>query len=237
MNCQECLEELSTASLREMQSDSPVMQHCATCPDCSRLTTRLREREYEAATLLNNLPPMSSPLSVAEGAAAVSNRRRVGQFVVMLSGIAGAIIIWVVGATTIIPAMRSIPAFDDGQAGGRLRTETIALSCLSAEQAGDIINPYVRSHGSTYYTPSPGLPAITVRGTADELARSRDLIAEFEHNPSTVCQNSLAGLRGKLEKIVDTLSLIDVRPAVAPSVAPITGAAPTTGVAPAPTRK
>jgi len=232
MNCQECLEELSTASLREMPSDSPVMQHCATCADCSRLTTRLREREYEAATLLNSLPPMSSPLSVAESAAALSNRRRVGQFVVMLSGIAGAIIIWVVGATTILPALKSIPGVEGGGRGD-LRTETIALSCLSAEQAADIINPYVRSHGSTYYTPTSGIPAITVRGRPDELARSRDLIAEFEHNPTTVCQNSLAGLKGKLQKLVDTLSLIDVKPVVAPDVAPTTVVTPAPVPAPA----
>jgi hypothetical protein len=230
MNCQQCLEELSTASLREMQPDSPVMQHCATCADCSRLTTMLREREYEAATLLNSLPPMSSPLSVAEGAAAVSNRRRVGRFVVMLSGIAGAIIIWVVGATTILPALKSIPGVEGGQAAGGLRTETIALSCLSAQQAGDIINPYVRSRGSNYYMPSSGIPAITVRGTPDELARSRDLIAEFEHNPTTVCANPVAGLKGK-QKLADTLSIIDVKPVIAPDVAP------TTTVAPAPTKK
>lgn len=231
MNCQECLEELSTASLRDMQADSPVMQHCATCPDCSGLTARLREREYEAATLLNSLPPMSSPLSVAESAAALSHRRRVGQFVVMLSGIAGAIIIWVVGATTILPALKSIPGVDDGHGRGVLRTETIVLSCLSAEQAGELVNPLVRSRGSNYYMPSPGLPAITIRATADELARSRAVIAEFEHNPGTVCQNSLAGLRGKLQKMVDTLSLIDVKPVVAPDVAP------TTVVAPAPNKK
>src|SRR6266446_8569660 len=86
MTCEECLSELATGSLREMSGDSAVMQHCATCPDCSRLTTLLRDREYEAATVLNNLPPMSNPIAVAEASVLTAHRRRVGGVVVMLSG-------------------------------------------------------------------------------------------------------------------------------------------------------
>ena len=48
-------------------------------------------------------------------------------------------------------------------------TETFTLSCLSPQQAGDIINPYLRSRGSTYYVSTSGLSAITVHGTPDEL--------------------------------------------------------------------
>ena len=66
MTCAEVLETLSTASLRDMPADSAVMAHCATCPDCARVTTLLREKEYEAASVLNGLPPMSNPLTLAE---------------------------------------------------------------------------------------------------------------------------------------------------------------------------
>ena len=76
MTCEDCLSALATASLRDMRPDSAVMQHCATCPDCARLTTTLREKEYEAATLLNSLPPMSNPLTVADTAVRVAQRRR-----------------------------------------------------------------------------------------------------------------------------------------------------------------
>ena len=69
---------------------------------------------------------------------------------------------------------------------------------------------------------------------AAQLARSRDLIAEFEHNPTTVCANSLAGVRARLEKMVDTLSLIDLKPAIAGSRPDV---APTTVVVPAPAKK
>lgn len=189
MTCKECLAALETESLREMAPDSPVMRHCATCPDCARVATMVREKEYETATVLNSLPPMSSPLAVAENAVRTSQRRRVGRLVVMLSGVVGAIIIWIVGATMVVPAMYRAGIMPDGPSSGmRLRTETIQLSCLSPQQAADIISPYVRENGTVFYVPKSGISAITVRATPGELAKSRELIRKFENDPSAACR-------------------------------------------------
>lgn len=187
MNCQECLAELSTVSLREMQPDSPVMQHCATCADCASLTTRLRAMEYDTASTLNNLLPLTSPISLAETSATLSRRRRVGRLVVTLSGIIGAIIVAVVASTMLVP-QTIWNGITGPVAASTLRTETITLTCLSPEQAGEIISPYVRSHGSVYYTPTHGLSVITIRGTADEIARSRDLLHQLESDPTAACR-------------------------------------------------
>src|SRR5256885_1973307 len=105
MTCEECLSALATESIREMTPNSPVMQHCASCPDCARVTMLLREKEYQTATVLNTLPPMSNPLAVAETAVRTAQRRRIGHVVVMISGVAGAVIIWIVAATMVAPAM------------------------------------------------------------------------------------------------------------------------------------
>ena len=86
MNCHECLSELATGSLRDLTPDSAVMLHCVTCPYCGPLATALRDREYNAATILNNLPPTTSPITVAETAAMVSRRRRLGKVAVFLTG-------------------------------------------------------------------------------------------------------------------------------------------------------
>jgi hypothetical protein len=182
MTCEECLSYLAAGSLREISPDSPVLAHCATCPDCSRVTTALRDREYEAATLLNSLPPMANPLTIAETAVITARRRRIGGVVVMITGTALAITIWIAAATTIIPALNRADVRN-----ASLRTETIQLRCLSPAQAGDVINPYVRSHGSTYYLPSSGISVITVRATPRELSRARDLIAQFEGDPGAAC--------------------------------------------------
>jgi hypothetical protein len=183
MNCTEVLATLSTASLRDMTPDSAVMLHCDTCPDCSRVTTLLRDREYEAATVLNELPPMSNPITVADQAVIASKRRRLGRVAVMISGAALVVTIWIAAALTVIPALNQ----SDVDSANALHTETMQLSCLSPQQAADIINPYVRSHGSTYYIPTTGISAITVRGTRDELSKSRNLIHDFENDPNAAC--------------------------------------------------
>jgi type II secretory pathway component GspD/PulD (secretin) len=183
MNCTEALATLSTASLRDMTPDSDVMLHCDACPDCARVTTILRDREYEAATVLNGIPPMSNPILVAEQSVIASKRRRLGRVAVIASGTALVASIWIGSALTIIPALNQ----SDANIATTLHTETIQLSCLSPQQAADIINPYVRSHGSTYYIPTTGISAITVRGTRDELAKSRNLIHDFENDPKAAC--------------------------------------------------
>jgi len=76
-----------------------------------------------------------------------------------------------------------------------LLTETIPLTCLSPQQAADIIDPYVRTHGSLYFIPTSGISAITVRGSAAQLRKPKDLIREFETDPGAACRNPAAGLK------------------------------------------
>lgn len=215
MNCQECLSELATGSLREMRADSAVMAHCATCPDCGPLATVLRDREYQAASVLNNLPPMSSPITVAERAGALSRRRRIGKVAVFLSGAALVLTFWTAMFVTGIG--RSIMGFD--RHTSPLSTEIIPLSCLSPEQAADIINPFVRGNGSTYYIGHSGVPAITVRGTAAEIAKSQELIRQFESDPRASCHTSLADRIREIQKAVEDAS--QPRPAPEPEAAPV----------------
>ena len=183
MNCQECLEELATGSLRELSTESAVSRHAATCPDCGPLLTQLRDREYQAATILNTLPPISDPIMVAESAGKLSHRRRMGGAVVTLASIALGLSIWF-AASTLIPDI-----IDGGHGMGGLQTETIPLSCLSPQQAGDIISPYVRGRGRIYYV-TPDVGAITVRAAPTELWRIKDVLKNFDNPLATTCRAS-----------------------------------------------
>jgi hypothetical protein len=187
MNCQECLSELATGSLRNLTPESEVMRHCTTCPDCGPLSTLLRDREYNAATVLNSLPAMSNPITIAQTAGELARRRRVGKVVVFLTGAALVGTMWT--ALFVTGIGRSILGLDH-VGGSPLVTETIQLSCLSPEQAGDIISPYIRSDHSNYWVGKSGLSAITVRATAAELAKSRELIRQFESSPGAACRSS-----------------------------------------------
>ena len=218
MTCQECVSELATGSLRDLTPDSDVMRHCAICPDCGPLATLLREREYNAASILNSLPPMSNPLAVAETAALVAKRRRVGKVVVFLTGAALVATIWISLFVTRIG--RDMITGD--RPNRAIITETFTLSCLSPQQAGDIINPYLRSRGSKYYVSISGLSAITVHGTPDELTKSRRLIRQFENDPQAACRHL------PFEKVEEVLKRFRGPPD--PSAAPVL--APSTDVAP-----
>jgi len=217
MTCQECVSELATGSLRDLTPDSDVMRHCATCPDCGPLATLLREREYNAASILNSLPPMSNPLAVAETAALVAKRRRVGKVVVFLTGAALVATIWISLFTTRIG--RDMITGDRPSRG--LITETFTLSCLSPQQAGDIIDPYIRSNGSTYYVSKSGLSAITVRGRPDELTKAGRLLRQFENDPQAACRHL------PFDKVEEVLKRFRGPPdPSAPVLAPSTDVAP-----------
>jgi hypothetical protein len=185
MNCQQCLDELATGSLRELTPDSAVSRHASTCPDCGPLLTQLRDREYQAATLLNNLSPISDPIVVAERAGELSRRRKMGGLVVTVASIALALSIWF-AAYVLIPDV-----FKGGHEIG-LQTETIPLSCLSPQQAGDVINPYVRGNGRMYYIPK-GVAAITVRASPSELWQIKDVLKNFDNSLTSTCQTAVKG--------------------------------------------
>lgn len=220
MTCAEVLSTLSTASLRDMPADSPLMAHCAECADCSRVTTTLREREYEAASVLNGLPPLGNPIAIAERSVLTSKRRRLGNIAVFGTGTALAVTIWIAASLSIIPALNRA----DRRIATTLRTETIPLTCLSPKQAGDIISPYVRSQGSAYYLPTSGLSAITVRGTPRELEKSRNLLGDFENDPNAACRVSADAdrIRRTMEAVDQAFSQGDPRaaPALAPDKVP-----------------
>jgi hypothetical protein len=232
MTCAEVLETLSTASLRDMPADSAVMVHCATCPDCARVTTLLREKEYEAASVLNGLPPMSNPITLADESVVTSKRRRAGRIAVIGTGAALVVTIWIAASLTIFPEL-----IHSDSPPSELRTESMQLTCLSPQQAADLINPYVRSHGSNWYIPKSGISVITIRGTGDELAKSRDLIAQFETDPGAACK--IKG--GEGNPIADPAVSVDVDPAmravIAGEPAPALPAKVTDKVPTAPKRK
>jgi hypothetical protein len=199
MNCRECLEELATGSLRELTPESAVSRHAASCRDCGPLLTQLRDREYQAATVLNNLPPYSDPVVVAENSGRLARRRRLGGVVVTLMAIALGLAIWFAADTMISDFGHSQFTVND------LHTETISLSCLTPEQAGEIISPYVRTRGSTYYVGPPGVAAITVRATPNELSQVRTLLRNFDNGRNAACHTDMAASFQQLQRQLQEL--------------------------------
>ena len=68
--------------------------------------------------------------------------------------------IWIAWIRVVVPSAR---ATADMTTNHQL-TETLDLKCLSPEQAGELISPYVRANGSLYYLPKSALRVITSAG-------------------------------------------------------------------------
>src|SRR5437762_6899008 len=219
MRCQECLAELATGSLRDLTPESEVMRHCATCPDCGPLATLLRDREYSAATILNTLPPISNPSSVAETAGMVSHRRRVGKVVVFLTGAALAATIFISIAATDVGRMM----FGLSRDPPALETETIPLTCLTPDQAAQLVAQYIPANGRSYTVTSPResrVSVITIHGTARQIAKSRSLIREVEGNPRSCYASPANVVNDILKRFGGPPPAGPAAPAVQPSAAP-----------------
>jgi hypothetical protein len=136
----------------------------------------------------------------------------------MGSAIAGAFIIWIVSATMIVPALYRGGVIGSGASSGGLRTETMQLSCLSPQQGEEIIRPYVNSRGSMVRPVVSGISAITVRGSAAEVAKSRELINHFERDPNAECRITETRLRNTLESVDRAMeeATRDIAPAPSP---------------------
>jgi hypothetical protein len=69
-----------------------------------------------------------------------------------------------------------------------LTTETIALRCLSAEQAKALARPYLTVGGSEMTPGDSSIETLTVRGTADAVRLAKDVIERFESHPNAACR-------------------------------------------------
>ena len=120
---------------------------------------------------------------------------------VTLTAIALGISIWFAADTMI-------PHFGGAIIGENpaLRTETIPLTCLSPQQAAELINPYVRSNGSTYYIAPTGIAAVTVRASQVELNQVHEVLRNFDTGRNGTCHTNPTMNFGELEKAMQELN-------------------------------
>lgn len=174
--CAECLTELSSARLADIGPGSSVAVHCAICPDCRRVAEEVRYAEYRLAASLNEQPPATPPILVAQGALVGSERvrrRRIGGWI--RGGLAFAGSILLAGAVEA--------ALERRQPKTDITMETVELRCLSTEAATDLATPYLRSSGSAIYK-ADGAHAITVRGKTSEVVAALAQVQYFDE-PAT----------------------------------------------------
>lgn len=187
MTCDECLSILATVPVAELDPTSRVRQHGATCADCVRIITLITNGEQDLAFALDNVPSSRPAGHIVEKAMLMARRRRVRRVVSVALTLIVAVTLWITWLRVIAPAMRETAAL----VGGNLRTETLVLRCLTPDQAGDLISPYVRASGSAYYRARSSLGVITVRATPEELLKVKMLLDQLDGPGARSCPAAL----------------------------------------------
>lgn len=162
--CAECLTALSTMRLAEIGESSPIRQHYATCPNCSRVAQDLQYAEHKLALALSEMGSPFPPEAIAEDAITGSERlrrRTTAKWIRRgLAFLAGLLLTgYVVRERAINPGRPEII------------TRTIVMRCGSPDDAMEIVTPYLRSNGSAVYK-ATNAKVITIRGIESEVAEA-----------------------------------------------------------------
>ena len=183
MTCEEYLRTLETGPVKAVTQTAPAREHLARCPDCSWSTTLVAEGERDLGARRDNAASAVSPLQTAETAMVIAARQRTAKFVRWGLAALSAVVAWLIWMQVILPSIHATAALTQDN----LRTETIRLSCLTSQQAGDLVSPYLRSNGSLYYVSKPPLNVITIRATPAELTRAEVLLRNFDAADASKC--------------------------------------------------
>jgi hypothetical protein len=159
--CAECLTELATTRLADINQSSLVVAHCSTCEQCARVAADLRVAEHQLAVSLAEARPGRQWSDIASDALDGSERMRRRNAARWIRGALGALALLILG-TFVLERRQPAPA---------LETKTIMLTCLDGDAATAVVTPYLRSSGSAVWT-IPGIRGITVRGAHVEIEQS-----------------------------------------------------------------
>ena len=183
MTCEQYLEALRAAPIAEVNQTTEARAHFQSCPECSRMLTVIQDGERGLGDSLAAARSRFAPGDTADIAVATATRRRVGRFAALGFAALIAVIAWITIVRVIVPGARETAQL---AANNSLVTQTLKLRCMSSFQAGDLIHPYVRSHGSLYYIVDG--PFITVRATAPELVKVKSLLAQLDDPSQMKCK-------------------------------------------------
>lgn len=174
MTCAECLSAVLVADYPDMDAAMPVGVHCATCPECSRVVTQVRDRERNAASMLGGVRMSALPAIVARDALVTSRRRIARRWRMFLIAALGATASFGI-VREVIPRLRGEGII----ASDPVVTMTLQLKCITTSQASDLATPYLRTRSPAVYQAS-SLSAVTLRGASIEVEQARRAIEEFD---------------------------------------------------------
>ena len=169
--CAECLTILSTARFSELSQSAVIAEHCGTCERCAAVAAEIRFAEQRLALSLTEARPLSLSYEVASEAITGSDRLRRRAAARLFRAAVGTLGLLLLGSYVK-------EEWWDTR-GPELTTVTLALKCMTGEQALTVVTPLLRSNGTAAYA-QPGFPALTVRGPDREVMQATSALDAFQ---------------------------------------------------------
>lgn len=175
MRCEECMRLVLDADTERLEDLSGVAEHVGGCDQCRLAAQLIVDAEHEVRRQLKETRSRRSDAEVIRAVVASVERRRRARIVYV----------------TLLIVMLPIAAFAASRVVGSLvrakqealpdlETVTLTVNCVTPAEAGELIQPYLRSHGSIYRVGTGSLSVITVRATDKEIAQVRELLSRFD---------------------------------------------------------
>jgi type II secretory pathway component GspD/PulD (secretin) len=173
VKCDDYLAMLATLPVEEL-AYGQAREHAAECHDCDRVTRVVAEREHNMRMAFDDLQFSVPAPQTAAAALTASRRRKVA--VSYNSGL---------GIATVATVLFVIVSRSVARAPIAMVTETFRLQCLSPEQAGELLRPYVQT-GSIYIR-NPSLGVLRVAAPQAEMAKARSILDRYDSPAQSQC--------------------------------------------------
>jgi len=184
MTCDEYTRLLMTRSWTEL-NEGEAHEHASTCARCSELRQLTETAETRLGLALSAARSSLHPSVLADRAIIGARLRSLERGLLVIPILLVALIIWM-GIRGLPPS--TVEILTGRRALPPLTTETIALRCLSVEQARSLARPYLGSDEAVIAGSSGSIRTLTVRGTAHAVNQAKDVLKRFESDPNAACR-------------------------------------------------
>jgi len=184
MTCDEYTRVLLTRGWTEL-NEGDALEHARNCTRCSEMREEVERAQTRLAGMMSAARPSIHPAVLADRANVGARLRTIERGLIVIPALLVVLVLWL--------ALRGLPDSTVALLTGRrplpaLTTETIALRCLSGEQAQALARPYLTGDGSAITVGDGSISTLTVRGTAEAVKLAKEVVERFESHPSAACR-------------------------------------------------
>lgn len=184
MTCAEYHQLLMTRSWKELD-EHDAMEHSQTCASCSEMRALVERGQAQLSHEMAQARTSIHPAVLADRAMMGARLRTIERGLVVIPILLIVLILWL--------GLRGLPLSTVAFLTGRrplpeVVTETIALQCLSIDQARSLAQPYVTSTRGEVIVSGGSIPTLSVRGTEEEVDGVKKVIERFETSPNAACR-------------------------------------------------